>query len=57
MGFKEPAFQAALKKSKKPIKSALLDQKLVAGLGNIYYVDEVLYRAKFSSSFGSRLDC
>jgi len=43
--FKEPAFQAALKKSKKPIKSALLDQKLVAGLGNIY-VDEVLYRAK-----------
>ena len=42
---KEPAFQAALKKSKKPIKSALLDQKLVAGLGNIY-VDEVLYRAK-----------
>ena len=26
-------------------KSALLDQKLVAGLGNIY-VDEVLYRAK-----------
>ena len=43
--FKAPAFQAALKKSKKPIKSALLDQKLVAGLGNIY-VDEVLYRAK-----------
>ena len=43
--FKEPAFQAALKQSKKPIKSALLDQKLVAGLGNIY-VDEVLYRAK-----------
>ena len=39
------SFQAALKKSKKPIKSALLDQKLVAGLGNIY-VDEVLYRAK-----------
>ena len=43
--FKEPAFQAVLKQSKKPIKSALLDQKLVAGLGNIY-VDEVLYRAK-----------
>ncbi len=43
--FKEPAFRAALKQSKKPIKSALLDQKLVAGLGNIY-VDEVLYRAK-----------
>ena len=43
--FKGPAFQTALSKSKKPIKSALLDQKLVAGLGNIY-VDEVLYRAK-----------
>ena len=43
--FKGPDFQVALKKSKKPIKSALLDQKLVAGLGNIY-VDEVLYRAK-----------
>ena len=35
----------ALKKSKKPIKSHLLDQTLVAGLGNIY-VDEVLWRAK-----------
>ena len=38
-------FIAALKKSKKPIKSHLLDQTLVAGLGNIY-VDEVLWRAK-----------
>ena len=47
--FKGPAFQVALKKSKKPIKSALLDQKLVAGLGNIY-VDEVLYRAKVHPS-------
>lgn len=37
-------FEHALKKSNKPIKSALLDQTLVAGLGNIY-VDEVLYRA------------
>ena len=44
--FKGPAFQAALKKSKKPIKSALLDQKLVAGLGNIY-VDEVLIEPRF----------
>ena len=35
----------ALKKSKKPIKSHLLNQTLVAGLGNIY-VDEVLWRAK-----------
>ena len=38
-------FQKALKKSKKPIKTHLLDQTLVAGLGNIY-VDEVLWRAK-----------
>lgn len=38
-------FQAALSKSKKPIKSHLLDQTLVAGLGNIY-VDEVLWRAQ-----------
>lgn len=37
-------FQKALKKSKKPIKTHLLDQTLVAGLGNIY-VDEVLWRA------------
>ena len=39
------SFKLALKKSKKPIKSHLLDQTLVAGLGNIY-VDEVLWRAK-----------
>ena len=31
------SFQAALAKSKKPIKSHLLDQTLVAGLGNIYF--------------------
>ena len=38
-------FQKALQRSKKPIKSHLLDQTLVAGLGNIY-VDEVLWKAK-----------
>ena len=38
-------FKNALAKSKKPIKSHLLDQTLVAGLGNIY-VDEVLWRAQ-----------
>ena len=38
-------FKIALKRSKKPIKSHLLDQTLVVGLGNIY-VDEVLWRAK-----------
>lgn len=31
-----------LKKSNKPIKSALLDQQIISGIGNIY-VDEILY--------------
>ena len=43
--FDLPTFQKALQRSKKPIKSHLLDQTLVAGLGNIY-VDEVLWKAK-----------
>ena len=43
------SFKLAFKKSKKPIKSHLLDQTLVAGLGNIY-VDEVLWRAKVHPS-------
>lgn len=47
--FDLPTFQKAVKKSKKPIKSHLLDQTLVAGLGNIY-VDEVLWRAKIHPS-------
>ncbi|MFX4060095.1 DNA-formamidopyrimidine glycosylase, partial [Streptococcus suis] len=38
-------FANKLAKSKKPMKSHLLDQSLVAGLGNIY-VDEVLFTAK-----------
>lgn len=43
-----PAYLAgALKTRKSPIKTALLDQKIVAGLGNIY-VCEVLYRARIS---------
>ncbi|MGB1235548.1 MAG: bifunctional DNA-formamidopyrimidine glycosylase/DNA-(apurinic or apyrimidinic site) lyase [Planktomarina sp.] len=37
----------ALKNRNTPIKSALLDQKIIAGLGNIY-VCEVLHRAKIS---------
>jgi len=47
-------FKLALKKSKKPIKSHLLDQTLVAGLGNIY-VDEVLWRAKVHPSRHSNI--
>ena len=34
-----------LKRRKTPVKAALLDQSLIAGLGNIY-VDEALWRAK-----------
>lgn len=43
--FKLKTFEAALLSSQKPIKPHLLDQTLVAGLGNIY-VDEVLWAAK-----------
>jgi formamidopyrimidine-DNA glycosylase len=39
--------KAALAGKKTPIKSALLDQRLIAGLGNIY-VCEALWRAKIS---------
>lgn len=45
--FDEPYFVAALKGRKTPVKSALLDQHLVAGLGNIY-VCETLFRAGLS---------
>ncbi|PIE12410.1 MAG: DNA-formamidopyrimidine glycosylase [Rhodobacterales bacterium] len=42
--FNETYLTAALKGRNTPIKSALLDQRIVAGLGNIY-VCEALYRA------------
>jgi len=42
-----PALKSALKGKKANIKSALLDQRVIAGLGNIY-VCEALYRAKIS---------
>lgn len=45
--FNEPHLIAALKGRNTPIKSALLDQRIVAGLGNIY-VCETLYRARIS---------
>lgn len=37
--------ESKFKNSKRPIKSTLLDQKIIAGLGNIY-VDEVLYMCR-----------
>lgn len=43
--FDEQYLKQALKKKSAPIKNALLDQAIVAGLGNIY-VCEILYRAK-----------
>ena len=45
--FNEPYLLSRLKGRVTPIKSALLDQRLVAGLGNIY-VCETLYRARIS---------
>jgi formamidopyrimidine-DNA glycosylase len=37
-------FKEVLKSIGKPIKSALLDQKVISGIGNIY-ADEILFRA------------
>ena len=45
--FSETYLVNALKGKRTPVKSALLDQRLVAGLGNIY-VCEVLHRAGIS---------
>jgi len=46
-GFTPAFLSAALKGKRTPIKSALLDQRVVAGLGNIY-VCEALFRARIS---------
>jgi formamidopyrimidine-DNA glycosylase len=45
--FNGPALSAALTGRRTPIKLALLDQRVVAGLGNIY-VCEALFRARIS---------
>jgi formamidopyrimidine-DNA glycosylase len=45
--FSAATLSAALKGKRAPIKAALLDQRVVAGLGNIY-VCEALYRAGIS---------
>ena len=44
-GFGPKALAAALEGRRAPIKAGLLDQRTVAGLGNIY-VDEALWRAR-----------
>jgi formamidopyrimidine-DNA glycosylase len=46
-GFSPTRLSAALAGKRTPIKAALLDQKVVAGLGNIY-VCEALFRARLS---------
>ncbi|MBV1797509.1 bifunctional DNA-formamidopyrimidine glycosylase/DNA-(apurinic or apyrimidinic site) lyase [Siccirubricoccus sp. G192] len=46
-GFTPPVLSAALAGKSTPIKAALLDQRVVAGLGNIY-VSEALHRAGIS---------
>jgi formamidopyrimidine-DNA glycosylase len=43
--FDEPAFVAALRRRRTGVKRALLDQRLVSGIGNIY-ADEALWRAR-----------
>lgn len=45
--FTFPAFQKSLSRTNVKIKAALLNQKLIAGLGNIY-ADEVLWAARIS---------
>lgn len=42
--FSQESFAVSLKKSRRSIKAVLLDQKVIAGLGNIY-VDESLFAA------------
>jgi formamidopyrimidine-DNA glycosylase len=46
-GFNEIVLSQALTGRRTPIKAALLDQRVVAGLGNIY-VSEALFRARIS---------
>ncbi len=46
-GWTPAVLHAALRGRRAPLKAALLDQKVVAGLGNIY-VSEALFRARLS---------
>lgn len=51
--FTEEYFASALKRSSQSIKVKLLDQALVAGVGNIY-ASEALYRAKISPRLAAK---
>ena len=46
-GFTGPTLETSLRGKRTPLKAALLDQTVVAGLGNIY-VCEALFRARLS---------
>jgi len=52
-GFDRTAFAQALKRSRQAIKIKLLDQSLVAGIGNIY-ASEALFRARLSPRLAAR---
>jgi formamidopyrimidine-DNA glycosylase len=52
-GFTAEGFAAALKRSSQPIKTKLLDQSVVAGVGNIY-ASEALFRARISPRTAAR---
>ncbi|GGM95601.1 formamidopyrimidine-DNA glycosylase [Thermus composti] len=45
--FRFPTFWEELRRSAKPLKALLLEQRLAAGVGNIY-ADEALFRARLS---------
>lgn len=45
-------WKAQLQRTKRPVKVALLDQKLVAGIGNLY-ASEILHRAGISPNRGA----
>jgi formamidopyrimidine-DNA glycosylase len=51
--FDVQAFAGALKRSAQPVKVKLLDQTVVAGMGNIY-ASEALFRAKLSPKVAAR---
>ena len=51
--FKAQSLLRALKRSKQPIKTRLLDQALVAGIGNIY-ASEALFRAQVAPTLAAR---
>jgi formamidopyrimidine-DNA glycosylase len=51
--FSTESFAAGLSKSRQPIKVKLLDQSLVAGIGNIY-ASEALFRARISPKLSAR---